>query len=145
MTTHEHMKDDWGPLNLDMSTYTLPSGVYEAEIIDAKVQQNADADTLWAFITIEMANAETGELTSVEEPFMTIDAKKGSPKRTQVSEGLRRFAMYCDAVGVEADGRSPFDVVNDLVGRSVRATIARTGKNLRLRNRVSKVVPCSQT
>jgi hypothetical protein len=143
--SQEYMKDDWGALSLDMSTYTLPPGVYDAEIIDAKVQQNADADTLWAFITIEMANAETGELTSVEEPFMTIAAKEGSSKRTQVLEGLRRFAMYCNAAGVEANGRSPFDVVDDLVGRSLCATIARTGKDLRLRNRVSKVVPCSQT
>ena len=143
--SQEYMKNDWGALSLDMSTYTLPSGVYDAEIIDAKVQQNADADTLWAFITIEMANADTGELTSVEDPFMTIAAKEGSPKRTQVLEGLRRFAMYCNAAGVKADGRSPFDVVDDLVGRSLRATIARTGKDLRLRNRVSKVVPCSQT
>ena len=143
-SSQEHMKDDWGALSLDMSTYTLASGVYEAEIIDAKVQQNADADTLWAFITIEMANNDTGELTSVEDPFMTIAAKEGSPKRAQIPEGLRRFAMYCNAVGVEADGRSPFDVVNDLVGRNVRATIVRTGKDLRLRNRVSKVAPCSQ-
>jgi hypothetical protein len=144
-SSQENMKDDWGALSLNMNTYTLPSGVYEAKIIDAKVQQNADADTLWAFITIEMANAETGELTSVEEPFITIAAKDGSPKRAQVPEGLRRFAMYCNAAGVEADGRSPFDVVNDLVGRSVRATIARTGKDLKLRNRVSKVEPCSKT
>ncbi len=145
MTTKERMKDEWGALSMDMSTYTIPSGVYEADIIEAKIQQNADGDTLWAFITLEMANTETGELASIEDPFMTIAAKTGSSKRTQVPEGLRRFAMYCNAAAVAADGRSPVDVVDDLVGRSVRATISRTGKDLRLRNRISKVMPCSQS
>ncbi len=145
MTTHEHVKDEWGALSMDMSTFTIPSGVYESEIVEAKAQQNADGDTLWAFITIEMLDIETGELTSIEDPFMTIAAKEGSSKRTQVPEGLRRFAMYCNAANVEADGRSPFDVVDDLIGRKVSATISRTGKDLKLRNRVSKVVSCSKT
>jgi hypothetical protein len=85
------VKDEWGALSMDMSIYTIPSGVYDAEIVEAKVQQNADGDTLWAFITIEMQDLETGELTSIEDPFMTIAAKDGSPKRTQVPEGLRRL------------------------------------------------------
>jgi hypothetical protein len=71
------VKDEWGALSMDMSIYTIPSGVYDAEIVEAKVQQNADGDTLWAFITIEMQDLETGELTSIEDPFMTIAAKDG--------------------------------------------------------------------
>lgn len=128
------------PINLNDDSFAVPPGRYAATISDARVITNSTGDTRWLFVDIELHNEDGVFFASVEDKFVTIGAKPTSPHHSRLREGLKKLAIYGEAVGVDFNGVTHLEVPGMLVGRRVVALVGRRGTGVQSENRVVSVV-----
>lgn len=140
---YQHQADTgFGKLNLKAETHVVSPGRHLCTISDVILRKSREEDTLWLFITLEVHDGDGVVLGQVEEKFVTIAAKDGSPNASRVRQGLKRLALYADAVGVDLNDVEPDQIGGKLVGRRIQASISRYGVGVQAENRVVTVMKC---
>lgn len=135
-----HHETGFGRLNLKAENHVVASGRHPASIADFRVAKNRAEDTMWAFIVLDVHDADGVVMGQVEERFVTIAAKEGSAHLGRIREGLKRLALYGRACGVDLDGVDPEEIAGVLVGRRVTAVISRYGQGVQAENRIVSVL-----
>jgi len=130
----------FGKLNLKAENHVVAPGRHLATISDAVTRKNRDGDTLWLFVTLEVHDEDGVLLGQVEEKFLTIAAKEGSPHAGRVREGLKRLALYGNAICVDLNDIDPADIPGKLIGHRIRAVIGRRGVGVQAENSISAVM-----
>lgn len=132
--------EGFGKINLKAETHVVPTGRHHCTISDVRLIRSREEDTLWLTIALDV-HTENGEvLGQVEEKFITIAARDGSRHQMRVREGLKRLALYADAVGVDLNDAEPDQIGGKLVGRRILAVISRYGVGVQAENRVVTVL-----
>ncbi|MEI7601532.1 MAG: hypothetical protein WCJ41_19725 [Aestuariivirga sp.] len=130
----------FGKLNLKAETHVVAPGRHLCTISDVRLIWNRDKDTLWLTITIEVHSEDGEVLGQVEERFLTVAAKPTSPHAGRVREGLKRLALYGNAIGVDLNDIDHDDILGKLVGHRIRAVIGRRGVGVQAENSISAVL-----
>lgn len=138
--TPDHSENVFDNINLKSETYVLPAGRYKARIANVRLLESRNADTLWLFITLDIHDVDGVVMIQVEDPFITIAAREGSPQIARVREGLKRLALYSAATAVEFHDVEPEDIGGMLIGQPLTAVISCYGTGVAAKNRVTTVV-----
>jgi hypothetical protein len=132
--------NDYSPIDLRCETHTVPDGRYPATISEARVRTNRDDDTKWLFLTLDVHTADGEPLGSVEDRFITLAAKPSSPSLGRVREGLKRLAIYGEALDIDFNGKGAEEVPDFLEGRQVVVVVSRRGSGVQSENRITTVL-----
>ena len=95
---------------------------------------------MWLFVTLDL-HTEDGELLGgVEDRFITLAARPGSPSFGRVREGLKRLAIYGEALDLDFNGRDAKEVPALLAGQQLVAVVSRRGNGVQAENRITTVL-----
>lgn len=134
----DRTETDFGRIDLSTEAATIAPGTYMATVSDSRVIKNQAGDTLWLFIALE-TYTESGELLGqVEGKFITIGSKVRDNK-ARVVEGLKKLAIYAQALGIDVNGAAPDELPGLLVGGKLKATVSRRGTGIHAENRIARV------
>ncbi len=128
----------FGRIDLSTEAATIAPGTYLATVSEARVIKNQAGDTLWLFISVETYNGDGELLGQVEDKFITIGSKLADNK-ARVIEGLKKLAVYAQAIGVDVNGAGLDEVPGLLVGGKLKATVSRRGVGIHAENRIVRV------
>lgn len=128
-------------IDLSGEAHALAAGRYDATISEARVIKSRDEQALWLMVTLDTHNEDGELLGQVEDNFITIGARGGSPAEARLREGLKRLATYGIACAVDFNGKEPNDIPSLLIGQRVKAVVSRRGNGVQAENRVVTVLP----
>lgn len=129
----------FGRIDLKGETHVVPPGLHHATIAEVRPVKNRDEDTLWLFVWLDVHDADGVVLGQVEDRFITIAARGGSPHMGRVRAGLKRLALYGAAAGADLNGCEPEEIGSHLVGKRILAVISRRGTGVQAENGVITV------
>lgn len=124
----------FGLIDLRGESHVIAPGRYRAQISDVRLVKNPGGDTLWLFISLDVCDSDGVVLGHVEDRFITIAARDGSPHIGRVREGLKRLALYANACSVDLNGCEPREIPVRLVGKDLLVAITRRGVGVQAEN-----------
>ena len=130
---------DFGHIDLKGETHVVLPGLHHATVAEVRLVKNRDEDTLWLFVGLDIHDADGVVLGQVEDRFITIAARGGSPHMGRVRAGLKRLALYGAAAGADLNGCEPEEIGSHLVGKRILAVISRRGTGVQAENGVVSV------